>query len=416
MAIGTGGMFRVTLPFTTQTTGTSLYDDTNLFRAHDIDRSLDLLNKDTGAFTRILDAFSTKEPVEQMIHWWVEDDILPNSTQVNYSAGYSATDTSIVVDDAKLFIKYSLVVVARTMENLFVTEVNNGSNTLTVTRGAAGTAAAALVDNDILVAGHVALPEQGGANGGNSQVPTTKQYNFCSAFSETVKVTEFQDVAAMVETGQGKVATIEWAVANKWFDVKRKINCALIFQHRGTISTDDGTVYLSQGFAHYVDNNVFNLGDDNTLLTWPDLSDWLDSLFDYTESSKEKVAFVGNYLFGAINRMQRDMGAEATKYFEPVVDEEVIRVITEGGNTVTFIRDKYGFDSAYGWAGWGIVADMAYVFKREHKGMPMQWRRNIQDNDAHERKDEIYGSFLLEVRHPRLHGLIRGAARSIIDR
>jgi len=224
-----------------------------------------------------------------------------------------------------------------------------------------------------------------------------------------------QEVAAMFETGIGKVASIPWEVANKMFEMKRKVNKALIFQHRGTTTTSDGTIYCSQGFVHYINDNVLNLGDQNDNLTWPILSDFLDQMFDPTASSSEKLCNCGRWLYSAVTRMSRDMSTAPKTYYSPDLKTDMMEVVTESGNMVKFVKDVHGFPSEENLAGWGIVVDMAHAYKREYVGEPMTWRQNIQAGVSHFRQDEYWGSFSLELRHPDCHGYIRGAAKSIID-
>jgi len=408
-------MYRVSLPYTSRTRGVDVFDADNLFRQRDLDPKLDMLNKDDGTLFKALQLWSTKEPAEQAVYYWVEDEILPIKTQINLAAGYTATDTSIVVDDARLFIVNSEVHVPRTLENMRVTAVTYSTNTITVTRGWNGTPGSALVDNDILLGGIAHLPELGDANDGTGRVPDTEKFNYCSFFSESFKVSHVQDVAAMVEVGIGRVATVQWEVINKMLEIKRKINKALLFQHRGTTSTADGTIYCSQGFIHYVDDNVLNIGDANENLTWPILSDFLDQTFDPTASSSEKMVNSGPYLFGACLRMSRDMSAQPEKYFHPELQTDMIDVVTESGNVVKFAKDKRGFPAEENLAGWGVVVDMAHAFYKEYKDRPAVWKQGIQPGTSHYRQDEYWGSFSLEVRHPSCHGFIRGAAKSIVD-
>ena len=408
-------MYRVSLPYTTRTTGVDIFDTDNLYRQREIDQQIDLLNKDDGTFLKALDLWSTKAPVQQALYNWVEDEILPISTKINLTAGYASTDTSLVVDDARLFVVNSEVHVTRTLENMRVTAVSYATQTLTVTRGWNGSPAAALLDNEELVGGIAHLAELADANEGTGRVPTTEKFNFISRFSESFKISHLQEVAAMYDTGTGKVATVEWEVANKMFEIKRKVNKALIFQHKGTTSTSDGTIYCSQGFVHYVEENVLNLGNQNDNLTWPILSDYLDQLFDPTASSSEKLMNAGNRLFGGILRMSRDMSVAPVKYFHPDLQTDMIEITTEEGNLVKVARDKHGFPADEGLAGWGIVVDMAHAFKREYADEPMTWRQGIQAGVSHFRQDECWGSFSLELRHPSCHGFIRGAAKSIVD-
>jgi len=409
-------MVRVDLPYTTRTSGVDIFDTDNLFRQREIDAQLDMLNQDDGTFLKALDLWSTKEPVGQPLYFWVEDEILDIFTQINLAAGYAATDTSLVVDDSRLFVVNSEIHVPRTLENMFVTNVDYTTHTLTVTRGFNGTPRVALVDNDVLLGGIAHLPELGDANEGTGRTPDTERYNFISRFSESFRISHLQEVATMIETGQGKVASVEWEVINKMFEIKRKVNKALIFQHRGTTTTGDGTIYVSHGFIHYIQDNVLNLGEDNSNLSWPILSDWLDTLFEPTASSPEKLCNAGEWLFGALNRMRRDMSVPAVDHFQPDLKQDMLTVKTERGNTVNFVRDRQGFPAEEGLSGWGIVVDMGHAFKREFVDEPMTWRRNIQPNQAHFRRDEYWGSFSLELRHPEVHGYIRDAGVSIIDR
>lgn len=408
-------MYRVSLPYTTRTTGIDVFDTDNLFRQRDIDSKIDMLNQDDGTFLKVVDMWSQKPPVSQPVYYWVEDEMLPIYTQVNYSAGYAATITSIVVDDSRLFVANSEIHVPRTLENIRITAVDYTTHTLTVSRGWNGTAAAALVDNDTLIGGIAHLPELGDANLGTGRIPGTEKYNYISRFSESFKVSDLQNKAAMYDTGMGKVATIEWEVANKMLECKRKVNKALIFQHRGTTTTADGTIYCSQGFVNYVEDNVLNLGEQNDNLSWPILSSWMDVAFDSTASSTEKLLIAGNYLYGALVRMSRDMGTPPAKYFMPDIQQDMLEITTESGNTVKAVKDKHGFPAEEGLAGWGILVDMGHVFKREYNGEPMTWRPEIQAGVSHFRQDEYFGSFSLELRHPSCHGYVRGAAKSIID-
>jgi len=409
-------MYRVSLPYTTRTTGVDIFDTDNLYRQRDIDKQIAMLNRDDGTFLKALDLWSSKEPTIQLLYTWVEDDMLDIHTQINLAAGYAASITSIVVDDSRLFVANSQCSCPRTLENMRITAVNYSTHTLTVVRGLGTTPALPLVDNDILISGVADLPENADPNLGTGSVPETEMYNFVSRFSETFTISHPQEVAAMFETNLGKIASIPKEISDKMFEIKRKVNKAMIFQSRGTISTTDGTIYMSQGFVHYVQDNVLDLDSNNGNLTWPILSDWFDTLFDPIASSSEKMLNAGPWLFGAIARMSRDMGTQMEKYYHPQLGADMMEISTEEGNMVKVVRDKHGFPASEGLGSWGIVVDMGLAFKREYTGEPMTWRPKIQDNASHVRKDEYWGSFSLELRHPSCHGYIRNAGQSIIDR
>ena len=45
----------------------------------------------------------------------------------------------------------------------------------------------------------------------------------------------------------------------------------------------------------------------------------------------------------------------------------------------------------------------------------MTWKRDIQHPSAHFRQDEYWGSFSLKLKHPEVHGYVRGAAAAMVD-
>ena len=98
----------------------------------------------------IASMFRSKTRTEQGFEfsYW-EDKSLPHTVCINYAAGYSATATSIVVDSADSVREYDILSVPG-QEQMLVTAVNNANETLTVSRGFGGTAAA-LVNNQVLL-------------------------------------------------------------------------------------------------------------------------------------------------------------------------------------------------------------------------------------------------------------------------
>ena len=408
---------RVQYPITTQLTNAVLWDRESLYRGHEIDSTLRLLNQDTGKFHLVLDKVSKGPPVAQKMYWFVEDEPQGISTRVNYTSGYSATATSVVVDDAKAFGDNSLAVIPRTMELVKITDVNYTTNTLTVTRAVGqGGVGFAIVDNDAIVALPQEVAELQDPNLGTGVVPGTPDYNFVSELSTSFQVSNVQAASRMIDTGIGEIGKVPFHMANTELTVRRQVNMALIFGRRGSESTVDGYIYRSGGFLQYAGANVFNIGGNIGNLAWPNISDWLDLLCDPTASSPGKVIFAGERLFGAFNRMRRDMSTPSEQYLNPSIGVGVgegISVTTENGHSCTIIRDKFGFPADHDLAGCGIVVDMAHCRLREFNGMPLRWRMDIQPNNARYVQHEFTGTYSLEVTHPSVHGYINGAPKDI---
>jgi hypothetical protein len=270
----------------------------------------------------------------------------------------------------------------------------------------------------VLTRGISHLPERGSANIGNGAVPGGKKYNFQSFFSNGFEVTDLQQVCAMVDNGFGKVGQVTYETRRKMFEVKCQVNNALLFGARGMsdTSTGDGTLYSGQGFVNYIEENVLNVGDFAGNLIYPILSDFCDVTFEPMASSRLKVGPCGSNFFGAIHRMNSQLGMGWTEYFHPdLAGAKVIEMMTMNGNTVQWVLDKYGFPGA-DLSGMALIIDSKWVRMRQMDGYPLQWRPEIQENDAHVRQDELFGSASLELKFPEVHGYIKGAPASIIRR
>jgi hypothetical protein len=402
---------RVELPYQTGTAGVLLSDTDNLYRIRDIETALDLIDDDDGLFYRYLTILPNDSPASQARYDWTESDMIDNHTQINNSGGYTASATSIVVDDSLLAVANRLFLVQRTKEILYVTAVTYATHTLTVTRGFNGTAALALNDDDKIIALPAVLPERATANSGTGLIPTGEEYNYISTLSETFQITEIQENSEMA---QG-VATVPWEVANKALSVRRQINKALMYGKRGQVaSASDGPIFQSQGFEHYIKSNILDLELNQGGIAWPDMNDWLYGLSDFSISSKVKQCLCGNWLWSSFVRFKRDEELNGEKpYYDPIMNTNLMSIVTDEGVVLEIMQDKHGFDAREGLGGDGIVLDSKYAALKEMRGMPLAWRQNVQANDAHVRKDEIWGTYSLKLRHEQLHGIIRNATRNV---
>jgi len=392
-------------PLTTSTTSIAVGDN-DIFRIRDILQGVQELNHDDGKFYRVMSTLGSVS-VSQPKFEWGEDDVLAVQTCVNNGAGYSASATSIVVDDALPFVANHILQNTRTEEHIYVSAVNYGTNTLTVTRGFAGTAGIAMLDNDALLSLGAQLGEEADANLGNGSVPTEK-FNYIQRLSETVSVTDMQDAVQMMDG----VAQMPREIIRKTLKLQRELNNVLIYGKKSKATSPiaaNGTVYTTDGFMTQATENELNLQGNNGLLEWPVLNRWLNPLFEDSASSGRKMLFAGEALYSAFSRLAWDRFN-----FRDTMENEfggmVTRIKTDNGGTVDIIRDRYGFPTGTDRSGAGIVVDLANVNMTELVGQSLSWRPNVQDNDSHVRKDEIWGTAGLCLKHAGTHGVVRGAS------
>ncbi len=410
-------MHTSSLPFTTRISGADLLDlEVSSLRIPDINNVFQMLNIDSPLMWRVLNSISRGADKTQAIYYWREDESITRATTV--TTGSSATDTTIAVADAKHFVVNSMVYCFRTLENMFVTAVNTSTNIITVTRGFPdGVNAAALVAGDKLMAGTAQLPEEGDANGGNSILPAGLRYNYVGFFSESVTVTDRQNKSKMMTVEGSEVGTMAWAVQQKLVDMMIKLNRDVLFSRKGITSTANGDITSFDGFFSFLDGNALTLDGYNQSLNYPELSEFVDSMCEPDASSDTKIAFFGNSLYAACRRVCRAAGIETPTYYNPdfgAGDATSFELLTEEGNRLVVMRDKYGFSSEAGMSGCGIITDPAHIEMSGYTGTPLAWRQNIQAPDSHVLKDELWGSMTIQVTHPSCHGAIYDAPRKII--
>src|SRR5690554_1591058 len=117
---------------------TGTRDTGNILQAKkkiDMSNTIALLQPSATPLTSLLKQFKQNtKPATNPKFSWMEDDLGARWDAVNNGAGYDNAATSIVVDNGNYFSAGDVVKVPRTGEVLIVTAVNNGTNTLTVTR------------------------------------------------------------------------------------------------------------------------------------------------------------------------------------------------------------------------------------------------------------------------------------------
>ena len=416
MPMSLPNLTRIALPYSTQSSYIAATDFANIYRIRDLDAQIRWLNQDDGTFFKVLSMMANDVPATQPVYYWIEANMLSIYSTVNYGAGYSSTATSIVVADPLVFIENHLIVNQRTQELMFCTHVDTSTSTLTVTRGYSGSTRAAVTNGDVLIGLGAQLPEKADANSGTGSVPGAANFNYISRVSQTVQVSHTQEYCAMIDG----VGQIEWDIVNAALQLKRQINQALIWNQRGTESTGDGTVYMTDGFLNRIQDNVLNCGDVNGVLSWKILNDWLYPMFVATNASPVKTVFCGANLFEGLCNIARELNPNQSEYYLPQQNENFgamsLRLRTTQGGELQILRDKFGFPVELGMGGMGIVVDMAYAQLKEFNNEPLAWRRDIQLPQAHVRKDELWGSFSLKLLHPSLHGVIRGAQNLTVTR
>ena len=213
----------------TDTSGIAVGDNDQPFRFRTILSGVEEFNTDDGMLYKILDMMPKGETTDDKYEFVLSD---LRQQVVNVLTGATATGTSIVAksSEGKRVVANSMLHNTRTGENIYVTAVSG--DTLTVSRGFAGTANLPVAVDDKLIVLPTQLGEKASANGGNGSIPTY-DYNYVENSSDTFLMSNRQFNASMLMG----VGTVPKEMSEMVTAVNQKINNALIYGTRGVATS-----------------------------------------------------------------------------------------------------------------------------------------------------------------------------------
>lgn len=199
------------------------------------------------------------QPIGNVEHSWFEDEMFAFKSKV--TGAKTASDTSIVVADAEPFRAGHVVKVND--ELMLVTAVNTGTKTLTVTRGYAGTTAAAIADGAQI---EVLFTE--GNEGADARAARYKQRKRVSNFSQI-----FDDT---IEISGTSLAMNQWNITNIYEYERQKKILELALQLEKAIINgikyENGTKRMMGGIRYFIQTNVIDgSGLNGTTVTYETL-------------------------------------------------------------------------------------------------------------------------------------------------
>ncbi|MGP0579189.1 SU10 major capsid protein [Paenibacillus peoriae] len=193
--------------------------------------------------TPLLNLLGFSDAVTQTSHQWFEDEIFGDESVVN--GAKLVADTSVVVADAEPFRVGHVIKIGD--ELLFVTAVNAGTKTLTVTRGYAGTTAAAIADGAKVEVQFVEGTE--GADARSARYKARKPAsNYTQIFDDSIEVTGTAE--AVQQYGIGDL--YEYEKQKKQVELALSLEKALI----NGIGYQNGNVRQMRGIRSFIQTNV----------------------------------------------------------------------------------------------------------------------------------------------------------------
>jgi len=363
----------------------------------DMSPKIYLLEPDSAPLTVLLNKL-TKEKAENPRYDWMEDELMPNWTNITNNAGTGTTITlgasAGATGHAKYVTKYSLIKVPSTGEVMLVTAVNESTGDITVTRGY-GTDVSSVdgssTPEPVVIIG-TAFAE--GAAGSELTHHTTKQtgnYNYIQIFREPVKVTR---TAALTNMYGGKLRVTEQA--KKGIEILRNIENAFLYGVRYLDSS--GERRTTGGALYFISTNSTNIGGS---LTYTQLENFLRSVFRYGRQRKFLIA--SPLVMSALSIIAEARGSvrlvpKATSYGVS------IRQWSSPHGDIMLLKDVNLTGSTYG--GYGICLELEECGFRYMQDVTLE--TNVQ-NPADLFYLDVYTAMVgFELHNEQKHGVMYG--------
>ncbi len=353
----------------------------------------------SAPLTALMAKMKTEKTDDPEFAWWEEE---LNAVRVVDNGGHTIADVTIEIDSGGLsLVVGDLLLVSKTEiaaydnEIVEVTAVTSDT-AIGIARGAAGSTAAAIADND-------ALTKIGNTYAEGTVSPTVtaenpvKQLNFCQIFKTAYELTGTVEVTR-ARTGD----PLKNDKKRRMFSHSVSLEMAWLW---GKAFEDVGANgkprRFSGGLREFITTNakVYTAAADED-----DVLDDLYRVFDYDAGSagNERIVFAGNAALNSLNKIARNSGSTRINFDGTVkaYGMELQRWILPQGTLFVRTHPLMNTHSIVGGVGYErsmfIIDPSAIVYRPLRDTKPMD---NIQANDQDTRKGQWMTEAGIEVRH-----------------
>lgn len=359
-------------------------------RVVDMSKEIALLEPNAAPLTVLMKRIEGKKKIAINPKYnWMEDELAPRWDAVNYSTGYTAGDTSIVVDNGTYFKIGDVIKNATSGEQMLVSGVS--SNTLTVTRGWGTTSATTVANNDVIT-----ILSNASAEGSSApSMVTTKEVaktNYIQTVRTPFGVTGTEDASEMYG---GK--DLAYLTKKAGIEHSKDLERALLFGEPKEDLTGATPRRFTGGLNYFI---TTNRQDASGTLTESEFETFCRTIFRY--GSNKKVLLASPIVVSAINTWAA--GKLQTVPADKTYGIDVKEYLT-GHGTLLVVKHNL-LEQSY--AGMAFAIDTDYISVRTMKGRDTQLKTNIQANDADAREDEYMTDLGFQLELEKAHGVLYG--------
>lgn len=341
---------------------------------------------------------------------WYEEELNALRLTVNFTTGYSTTDTSITVTsnvtDATDVVAGDIFLVEKALttaynHEIIVASANGSGSIVAFTRASSGTAAAPIANGTFLTKIGNVFAEGTGAPSASTRNPT-KMYNLCQIFKTTYDITE---TAKRTKTRTGD--PVKNDKKRKMFDHSVAMELAFLFGKRYETTGSNGkplrfTGGLLWALSQYAPSMITAFTTTPTETTFTDA---VYKVFDYNSGAgDERIVFSGNGFLNSLNKLAASQ-ARTRVNFDGLIDVYGMKlqrwVLPQG---TIYVKSHPLFNTHSRFTNDACIIDPSSLKYRHMRDTT--FKDNIQANDADETKGQWLTEAGLEAEHLKTMGWI----------
>ena len=341
---------------------------------------------------------------------WYEEELNALRLTVNFTTGYSTTDTSITVTsnvtDATDVVAGDIFLVEKALtaaynHEIVVASANGSAGVVAFTRASSGTSAAPIANGTFLTKIGNVFAEGTGAPSASTRNPT-KMYNLCQIFKTTYDIT---NTAKNTKTRTGD--PIKNDKKRKMFDHSVAMELAFIFGKRYETTGSNGkplrfTGGLLWALSQYAPSMITAFTTTPTETTFTDA---VYKVFDYNSGAgDERVVFAGNGFLNSLNKLAASQTRTRVN-FDGLIDVYGMKlqrwVLPQG---TIYVKSHPLFNTHSRFTNDAVIIDPSSLKYRHMRDTT--FKDNIQANDADETKGQWLTEAGLEAEHLKTMGWI----------
>lgn len=341
---------------------------------------------------------------------WYEEELNALRLTVNFTTGYSTTDTSITVTsnvtDATDVVAGDIFLVEKALttaynHEILVASANGAAGVVAFTRASSGTSAAPIANGTFLTKIGNVFAEGTGAPSASTRNPT-KMYNLCQIFKTTYDIT---NTAKNTKTRTGD--PIKNDKKRKMFDHSVAMELAFLFGKRHETTGSNGkplrfTGGLLWALSQYAPSMITAFTTTPTETTFTDA---VYKVFDYNSGAgDERVVFSGNGFLNSLNKLAASQ-ARTRVHFDGLIDVYGMKlqrwVLPQG---TIYVKSHPLFNTHSRFTNDAAIIDPSSLKYRHMRDTT--FKDNIQANDADETKGQWLTEAGLEAEHLKTMGWI----------